>query len=194
MLVSLIIIWIAALLFFYKYKIWIFYYIWGSVGCTILLILLLRGSFVEFYMESLTGVILDIVLNFLKIQSQVFDNAPGTILVLLAVGKTWTTIVIDIECSGVLESCVFLGLLIFYPGFSRSKKMLYLFFGMAGIFFINLIRLTVIVAIMNSFGRDSIYLAHTLIGRLVFFGFLIILYWFVFTRSSLVKIKEHKDA
>lgn len=194
MLIISAVIWLAVLIFFKKNRIWIFYYMWGAVGSTILLILLLRGSPIEYTMEYLTGFILYKALILMKIQSYIFDNAPGTILVLLTVGKTWTTINIDIECSGVLESCVFIGLLLFYPVFTSTQKIVFSVLGISGLFVINLIRLLVIVIIMNQFGRDSIYLAHTLFGRMVFFVFVIVLYWYVFSRSSLAKIKEHKNA
>lgn len=193
MLIISVIVWLALLLFFRKNRIWIFYYVWGAVGGTILLILFFKGSAVLLTMEQLTGLFVHQILSLLNIQSQLFDNAPGIILILLEIEKSWTTIVIDIECSGLLESCVFTGLLIFYPGYTTAVKLVYATAGLAGIFVINLARLIVIVAIMNAFGRDSIYLAHTVFGRMVFFGLVITLYWYIFTRPTLVKIREQKN-
>ncbi|HBV96878.1 MAG: hypothetical protein JL50_15145 [Peptococcaceae bacterium BICA1-7] len=193
MLIASVIIWLVTLLFLKLNRIWIFYFIWGAVGSTILLILILRGTYVEFAMEQMTGFILHELLYLLSIQSYIFDNAPGTVLVLLEIENSWSTIDIDIECSGLLETCVFLGLLIFYPSFATGRRMFFLVSGMVGIYVINLVRLIIIVLIMSYFGRDSIFIAHTLFGRMIFFGLLILIYWLIFTRASLLIIKEHKN-
>lgn len=193
MLIAVLITWLA-ILFFFKYnRIWVFYFIWGAVGSTILLILVLRGTPVEYAMEQMTGLILHELLNLFNIRSYIFDNAPGTVLVLLEIENSWSTIDIDIECSGLLETCVFLGLLIFYPSFASGRRFFFLISGMIGIYMINLVRLIIIVLIMSNFGRDSIFIAHTLFGRMIFFGLLILIYWFIFTRTSLMVIKEHKN-
>lgn len=193
MLILWAVIWLAMLLFFRINRIWVFYYILGVVGGTILIIIALRGSFVEYSLESYTGYLLNQILYIAGIKSYIFDNSPGTILVLLDIDNTWTTIGIDIECSGLLESCVFVGLLVFYPAFSIIGRTFYLALGIVSIYLINIVRLLVIVSIITNFGRDSIYIAHTLFGRIVFFGLVIIVYWYVFTRASLIKIREYRN-
>jgi len=161
---------------------------------TILAILLLRSSVVEYAVEQWTGVILHYVLGWINIQTYVFDKAPGTVLVLLALENSWTCIDIDIECSGLLESCVLLGLLWFFPAMNWPRKLFYTGSGLLALFVINLIRLLTIVIIINTGGRDAMYVAHTLIGRLVFFFLVIIVYWYIFTRPSLEKVRRTADA
>ncbi len=187
-------LWVFIAYYLYRHRIWIFYYIWTAVGLTILAILLLRSSAVEYAVEQWTGLILHYVLGWVGIHTCVFDKAPGTVLVLLALENSWTCIDIDIECSGLLESCVLLGLLWFFPAMNWSQKIFYTASGLLGLFAVNLIRLFTIVAVINIQGRDSMYIAHTLIGRLVFFLLVIIVYWYIFTRPSLKKVRRMADA
>jgi exosortase family protein XrtG len=188
------IIWALIGYYLHKHRIWIFYYIWTAVGLTILAILALRSSVVEYAVEQWTGLLLHHGLSYLGIKTSIFDKAPGTVLVLLALENSWTCIDIDIECSGLLESCVLLGLLWFFPTFNYRQRIGYTLGGLGALFTINLIRLFTIVLVINHGGRDSLYIAHTLIGRLVFFLLVIVVYWYLFTRPSLQRIRRKKDA
>ncbi|NLW91914.1 MAG: exosortase family protein XrtG [Syntrophomonadaceae bacterium] len=185
-----IIIWASIAYYLYKNRIWIFYYIWAAVGMTIIAILLLRGSPVEYAIEQWTGLILHYSLGLVGIKTMVFDKSPGTVLVLLALENSWTCIDIDIECSGLLESCVLLGLLLFFPIGNRRTKIFQAVAGLAALYSANLVRLYTIVAIINIWGRNAMYIAHTLIGRLVFFILAVIIYWYLFTRPTLGDVRK----
>lgn len=177
--------WLLILFFFRRYRIWPFYYIWGAVGFTFLLILFLRGSVVEYWLEKLTALALHWTMDKLGIATTIFNGAAGMVLLFLPVERSWTVISIDIECSGLLETCVFVGLLLFYPAFSLPRRLFLVVMGMLAIFIINLIRLYVIVFLISFYGRQVIYLAHTVAGRLIFFLLIVALYWSVFSRSTL---------
>ncbi|MGE5392050.1 MAG: exosortase family protein XrtG [Deltaproteobacteria bacterium] len=185
-----IVIWAGVTYYLFKNRIWIFYYIWAAVGMTIIAILLLRGSPVEYAIEQWTGLILHYSLGWIGIKTMVFDKSPGTVLVLLALENSWTCIDIDIECSGLLESCVLLGLLLFFPVGTHRTKATQATIGLVSLYAINLIRLYTVVAIINIWGRDAMYIAHTLIGRLVFFILAVIVYWYLFTRPSLGNVRR----
>ncbi|MGE5380931.1 MAG: exosortase family protein XrtG [Methylocystaceae bacterium] len=184
------IIWLLITFFFYRSRIWVFYYIWGAVGFTIMAILLLRSSPVEYAIESVTGLVLHYVLALINIPTYLFDNAPGIVLVMMKLENAWTCINIDIECSGILEACVLLGLLLFYPLLTIKEKLIYSVGGLLGLFAVNLIRLLVIVVNIDTFGRDAMYISHTLVGRLVFFLLVIVLYWYIFTRVTLKRLRK----
>lgn len=188
-----LVIWGLVAYFLHHHRIWLFFYIWTAVGFTIMSILLLRTSQVEYAIEQLTGLVLHYSLAYVNIKTFIFDKAPGTVLVLLALENSWTCIDIDIECSGLLEACVLLGLLLFYPTLTLWKRMWYSFVGLTSLFIVNLIRLFTIVLTLNSGGRDTMFIAHTLLGRLVFFALIIIVYWYVFTRPSLEKVRRNVD-
>lgn len=192
--ITALIVWASIGYYLYRNRIWIFYYIWTAVGLTVLAILALRHSPVEYAVEQWTGLILHHTLNWVGINTYVFDKAPGTVLVLLALENSWTCIDIDIECSGLLESCVLLGLLWFFPQMDRVRKLAYTIFGLTALYSINLIRLYVIVYIINTHGRSAMYFAHTVVGRLVFFCLAIVVYWYLFTRSSLETVRRMSES
>lgn len=184
------IIWLVILLFFYHHRIWVFYYIWGSVGLSCLLILMVRGSPLEYLIERQTSLILHYVLSYLDILTYVFDKAPGTLLVLIKTDTSWTTVNIDIENSGILEMCILCGLVLFYPAYRLIKKVLLSLVGVMSVFLINLLRLLVVIAAINQGGRSLSFIAHTVFGRLVFFILIVVLYWYLLTRPSLQKTRE----
>ena len=179
----------AALLFFRRHRIWPFYCILGAAGFTLLAVILLRHGPVERLVEEQTALAAHIVAGLLGVVTRVFRNAPGTILVLI-VGQElgWTVVNIDIECSGFLEMLVFTGLCLFYPGFSLAQRVGWLVGGNLATFLFNLVRVVAIVCCLHWGGKDIIYLAHTVIGRGLFFFLVIMLYWFAFTRSSLGRV------
>lgn len=190
MLILAAVFWAAGLAFFKKNRLWVIYFPWGAVGLTLLLILLLRGSPVEYHLERSTGFLLQQAMGLFGVPADVFDRAAGLVLVFIEAEKSWTALGIDIECSGLLESCVFLGLVFFYPAFSLPKRIFSASTGIIAIYLINLIRLGTIVFLINTFGRQAIYLAHTLAGRLVFFFLIVALYWAVFSRPTLAALRR----
>lgn len=189
-MIAAAITWLTGLVFFKNHRIWVLYFPWGAVGLTLLLILFLRGSAVEYQLERTTGLLVQQVAALFGIPAEVFDRAAGMVLIFIEAEKSWTALGIDIECSGLLESCVFLGLVLFYPVFSLPKRILLAPAGILAIYFINLIRLGTIVFLINTFGRQAIYLAHTLAGRLVFFFLVVALYWAVFSRPTLAALRR----
>lgn len=112
---ALTFLWIGITIFFYRNRIWLFYYIWGAVGFTFIVIILLRGSVIEYHLEHQAALILHQILGYFSVKTAVFDRAASTLLVLTKVDNSWAVIDIDIESSGLLEMCILLGLIIFYP-------------------------------------------------------------------------------
>lgn len=184
-------IWLVITVFFYRNRIWVFYYIWGSVGLCCLIILLFHGSLVEYRLEHYTSLILHHLLGYLDIMTYIFDKAPGTLLVLIKVDNSWTTIAIDIENSGFLEMCIIFGLIMFYPVYRWRKRIAAALLGVVTVYAINLLRLIVVIFLIHKGGRDMSFIAHTLIGRLLFFLLVVALYWKLITQATLQKIKEN---
>lgn len=183
-------IWLVITIFFYQQRIWVFYYMWGAVGLTCVLVLLLSGSFVEYWLEQQTSIILHHVLGYFDIITYVFDKTPGTLLVLMKMDNNWTTLDIDIENSGILEMCIGSGLILFYPVYSRVKKVFVTIAGLGAVYVFNLVRLVVVIFTIHTWGRNMNFIAHTLVGRLLFFVLVIALYWQILTRPTLKRIKR----
>ena len=186
-------IWLIIVIILRRHRIWIFYYVWAAVGLTFILIFLLRGSPLEQGLEYVAGLAIHNMLSYFDIKTYIFDKAPGTLLVLIEIDNSWTTLDIDIENSGLLEMCIFAGLLLFYPAYGRRQKFLYVTTGIALVYLINMLRLVTVIMLIHWGGRNMMFLAHTLFGRLVFFVLIVGLYWHVFTRPSLKKNKENVE-
>jgi len=184
-------IWLLITVFFYRQRIWVFYYIWGAVGLCCLIILFSRGSLIEYWLEQRTSYILHYILSYFGVVTYIFDKAPGTLLVLIKLDNNWTTIDIDMENSGFLEMCICMGLIIFYPLYGWAKRSVVAFVGIVTIYVINLFRIVLVILTIHAGGREMSFIAHTLVGRTIFFALVVALYWELLTRPSLRKIAEY---
>lgn len=184
-------IWLVLYLFLRKAKAWLFAYLVGVVGFALLAIYFLRGSIIEETVERFTAVSAHHLCNSIGIPTKVFFNAPGTLLVLIVYQQAgWTSIEIDIECSGVLEFTVFIALVLFFHGFSWRYKSFVLPTGLGLTFVMNVIRVLIIVATIHYGGKSAIYVAHTVVGRAIFFMMVIVLYWYVFTKKTIGLLRQ----
>ena len=193
--VCIIAAWLAAVIYLRVRRQWLLYYVVAAVGFTLITVLLCRGTMAEEALEGLTAQNAHDAAAIMGVPTIIFRNAPGTMLVLVVVGEVgWTVIQVDIECSGLLEMAAFAGLLLFYPGLRAPKRSLYLLFGLAATYLINIMRLLVIIAFLHWGGKDIIFLAHTIIGRGLFFILVIGVYWFVFTRATVGTVRRRIGA
>lgn len=92
---------------------------------------------------------------------------------------------IDYECSGMIEMGAYISLLTFFEVYSKQEKTALMIFGCIGIFCANVFRICLIGGMIHFFGSDIYFIAHTIIGRLVFYGFSILLYFYVFTKGQI---------
>ena len=95
---------------------------------------------------------------------------------------------IEVECSTLIEATVFSGLLLFYPRFRPRERLIRLGAGIGATLLINLIRLGVIVGMLYFLGKQALPWAHAVVGRLVFFAGVILLYWRMLTIPTLAVV------
>ena len=177
--------WVLMYLFLRKARAWLLAYMIGTIGFTMLFVYASRGRAFEGFVERSSAIAAHNVSGWLDIPTKVFFNAPGTLLVLIVYQEVgWTAIEIDIECSGLLEFTVFTGLVLFFNGFTLRYKAVAWPLGIATTFVMNIIRIVIIVATIHFGGKSAIYIAHTVVGRAIFFLMVVALYWYVFTRAT----------
>ena len=97
----------------------------------------------------------------------------------------WSVLAIGIECSTLIELSVFAGLLLFYPRFPPAERLRRLIGGLAATVIINLIRLSVIIAMVAVLGKPAVPWAHALVGRMVFFVGIVFVYWRMLTLPTI---------
>jgi len=190
--IPLLVIWAGGVIFFRVNKIWVFYFLWGAIGFTVLAAFMLQGTIIE---TTLSRTAIKVITYFnavMKIPVMPFADV-GTMLMTGTLMSGYTSLEIGTECSGLLEGAVFWGLTMFYPVFDLKKKIETLIIGSILIYFVNLLRVQLIVTAIFLGGRNTIFVAHTILGRGVFFLMMIVLYWFFFTRRTLFFIDRQSS-
>ncbi len=189
------VLWLVLLVFFRRSRIWLMFYVTASVGLA-LLIAFAGTRFIplERWLEIATAYAAHAISQAIGIPTRVFEAAPGNILVWVIVQEPgWTIVRVDLECSGLLEMAVLAGLLLFYPAWSVWRRVELLMWGLAATYVSNVIRILSIIAILHGEGKRSIFVAHTIVGRLVFFALAALLYWIIFTRLTLRTLRAREQ-
>lgn len=99
------------------------------------------------------------------------------------------TVNIDLECSGFIEISAFISLLAFYGIYNVPERI---YIGVVGTLYTmltNALRIAVICTMIHFLGTDYYYVAHTIVGRIVFYVLQVILYFFIFTKPHVLKMK-----
>lgn len=96
---------------------------------------------------------------------------------------------VDLECSGVIEMMAFLALLSFFEVYNIYEKVIVGILGILGIFAANVLRIFIICLMIYKWGNGIYYFAHAIFGRIIFYVFSIALYFYVFTKSQIVRQK-----
>jgi exosortase family protein XrtG len=187
--------WLALLIFFWRYRIWLMFYVVASIGLALLIIFAGTGLIpLEYWLEMATAYTAHAISQAVGIPTRVFEAAPGNILVWVIVQEPgWTIVRVDLECSGLLEMAVLAGLLLFYPAWSVWRRAELLVWGLAATYASNVIRVLSIIAILHGLGKRSIFVAHTIVGRLIFFALAALFYWIVFTRLMLRTLRAREQ-
>jgi exosortase family protein XrtG len=97
----------------------------------------------------------------------------------------WSILQIEIECTTLIEASVFTGLLLFYPRFTAKERISRLGLGLVATLLINLMRLAVIAGMVHTLGKSAVPLAHAVVGRVVFFAGVVVVYWRMLTMPTL---------
>ena len=99
------------------------------------------------------------------------------------------TLQIDFECSGIIEIMVYLSIITFYRVYTVSERAILSALGFIYIIVANALRIIIIATMIHFGGEDMYYIAHTYVGRIFFYAATIVLYFYVFTKSQVVRMK-----
>jgi exosortase family protein XrtG len=99
------------------------------------------------------------------------------------------TLQIDFECSGIIEIMVYIAILAFYKVYTVSERAILSAVGVIYIILANALRIIIIATMIHFGGEQMYYVAHTYIGRIFFYAATVILYFYVFTKSQVVRMK-----
>ncbi|MDD6194112.1 MAG: exosortase family protein XrtG [Lachnospiraceae bacterium] len=185
--IALIMAWCYLLWATHRAKLQFWNFLVGSMGLFIILMLLVRPVMTEplaravAALAGLFGELTDTFVPYFKYGILFVESTKGAL-----------TLQIDFECSGIIEIMAFLSLLVFYRVYSIWERVVV---GVAGTLYImiaNALRIIVICEMIHYMGTDVYYMAHTIVGRIVFYALSIVLYFYVFTKPQIIRMKIGK--
>jgi len=193
--ITLTVVWLLAVLFWRANRVWLPYYITGTVGMALALIYVgVEVIPLHEWMQRSTVWMVHQLSWLLQVPTQTFAEPPGTIMVLvISQSVGWTMLQVSVESSGLLEACVLASMLIFYPGWSLRKKLGLISLGLAATFVANLFRMMIITTSLHYLGKESLLLSHIFVGRLVFFALVVLIFWMVITLPTLRTVRQKLD-
>lgn len=175
-----ILVWVYLLSVLRRTRLAAFYFIIGSIGLFFILIVMSK----PYWVFLLTKAVLHGIGLFGDLTGFCHSFTKYGMLYIYNVNLP-ITISIDYECSGIIESCAFIALVAFYPVYSRKEKFFYALLGMIWIYLANVIRLMIVTLIIHFGGSTLFFLAHSIVGRVIFYILVITLYYNVFTYSQI---------
>lgn len=180
------VVWIYLLSVFYRGKMGFFYFIFGSIGSFFFLMLYLKPILMPVLVQLVTS-----VTGILGKGTGLFEAYRDYSILFIESPKDGgaLSLYIDFECSGIIEILVFISLLAFFQVYGIWQRIVIGAIGCVVIFFSNVTRIFIICVMIRIWGNEVYYLAHTLIGRIVFYIFAVLLYYFVFTKAQIVRQK-----
>ena len=177
-------VWIYIYYLMHKAQLKAWKYFWGACGLFIIMMVWVRPIMTQPLAEvvaAVAGVFGDITgmyKAFFKYGVLFVNAADGAI-----------TLQIDFECSGILEIMAYLALLVFFEAYNIFERIIVSVVGIFYIILANPLRIAVICTIIYFNGIGAYHIAHTIVGRLVFYALTVILYFFVFTKAQIIRQK-----
>lgn len=178
------VIWLNLIWMLKALKMYFFHFITASLGLfTIIMIfylnplemLLTKGvAYLLMNLGKLTG----LYTVFFKELTLMINTKNGVIAMIL-----------NYECSGIIEILVYTCLIIFFPFASMWNRMKSVVLGNLYICFCNVIRILFIVVMVKWLGVQYYHMLHTIFARILFFVLMLVLYFEVFTKEQLEQQK-----
>ncbi len=175
----IILLWLYLLSVFKRGQLTFFHFLFGSVGTFLLIMLftpLFEDSVISFFGYLLAP---------FGISTQIFETYPNLGMFFVNTVRGAIAFYIDLECSGIIEMAVFISLLMFFPAYTKREKLKVGAIGLLSIIGFNCLRMILVLTIIYYGGTEYYLIAHSVVGRLVFYALTIILYYIVFTKKQI---------
>ena len=171
-------IWVYLLHVLSRAELWFWRFMVGSMGLFILLMIFVRPWAVEPLAHAVAAI------------AGVFGSLTGSFETYIKYGVIFVnsasgsiTLQVDFECSGIIEIMAFVSLLTFFRVYTPNERILVGILGSLFITLANVLRIIIVCEIIHFGGVEMYYMAHSLIGRIVFYVLSILLYFYVFTKQ-----------
>lgn len=177
-------VWIYLLSVFTRGKLYFYQFIWGSVGLFVFMMMWIQPVVIR----PLTNLVCSAA-GVAGRMTGFYESYSEYSMLFVQHGSEAISLCIDYECSGIIEMMAYVSMLAFFRVYDWMQRIILSVLGCMMIFFANIIRLFVIGTTIYYFGNDAYYIAHTIVGRIIFYALSVILYYYIFTKSQIVKQK-----
>lgn len=177
-------VWIYLLSVFTRGKLYFYQFIWGSVGLFVFMMMWIQPVAIR----PLTNLVCSAA-GVAGRMTGFYESYSEYSMLFVQHGSEAISLCIDYECSGIIEMMAYVSMLDFFRVYDWMQRIILSVLGCMMIFFANIIRLFVICTTIYYFGNDAYYIAHTIVGRIIFYALSVILYYYIFTKSQIVKQK-----
>lgn len=178
-------VWIYLLSVFTRGKLYFYQFIWGSVGLFVFMMMWIQPVAIR----PLTNLVCSAA-GVAGRMTGFYESYSEYSMLFVQHGSEAISLCIDYECSGIIEMMAYVSMLAFFRVYDWMQRIILSVLGCMMIFFANIIRLFVIGTTIYYFGNDAYYIAHTIVGRIIFYALSVILYYYIFTKSQIVKQKS----
>ncbi len=185
--IIVVLVWLYLLRVTDRAKLQFWHYLLGAMGLFILMMFYVRPVLTEplaravAAIAGLVGKVSGTFVPYFKYGILFVQSNVGAI-----------TLQIDFECSGIIEIMAFLSLLIFFRVYTVAERVIVAICGVLYIMLANALRIILICEMIHFGGLDLYYISHALIGRLVFYALSVLLYFYVFTKPQIIRMKLGK--
>lgn len=180
--IVLLIAWIYLLYIFRKEKLTAFYFIVGSCGFFGFAFVLFKDILAKY-----SSIVLMWLLEMCQGLFGWYEVFKKYNIIFINNEQASISLFVDYECCGLIEMLVVLSIVLFMPIFTTKKKVIYSILGIAYTMIANAIRLIVVTYAVAKFGNDYYYIAHSVIGRIVFYILTLVLYFYLVTYGQITK-------
>ncbi len=159
-------------------------FLWGSLGLFVLLMVFIQPYVTEPLARGVcaiaggVGTLTGTYEAYFRYGIVFVDSPSGAI-----------TLLVDMECSGVIEIMAFWCLLIFFRVYTRMERVVIGILGFLYIMLSNALRITVICLAVHFLGVEVFHVMHTFVGRILFYLLSVLLYFYVFTKPQVIQMK-----
>lgn len=180
-------VWIYLLSVFTRGKLYFYQFIWGSVGLFVFMMMWIQPVAIR----PLTNLVCSAA-GVAGRMTGFYESYSEYSMLFVQHGSEAISLCIDYECSGIIEMMAYVSMLAFFRVYDWMQRIILSVLGCMMIFFANIIRLFVIGTTIYYFGNDAYYIAHTIVGRIIFYALSVILYYYIFTKSQIVKPEDRR--
>lgn len=170
------VVWIYVLTIFNRKNMNAFLFMTGTSGMFLITFVLFKDMVTVLCAKCLEYLLLGLSHIF-----RFYTVYPDYNIVFVNSDSSAISLFIDYECSGAIELLVLISVVVFFPKLSVKRRITYAIIGFIYTMLANAVRILTITYAINQMGSNAYYIAHSIVGRIVFYVLTIFLYFYLFT-------------